>query len=33
LAYHNPETAITPSGIARLRKALPKCNVVFEPAK
>ena len=33
LAYHNPETAITPAGIERLRKALPNCNIVYEPAK
>jgi hypothetical protein len=33
LAYHNPETAITPAGVERLRKALPNCNIVYEPAK
>jgi len=33
LAYDNPETAITPAGVEHLRKALPNCNIVYEPAK
>jgi uncharacterized protein (TIGR03067 family) len=33
LAYDNPEIAITPAGVERLRKAMPNCNLVFEPAK